>query len=303
METTPLIQNTDDLRREIAQGDFSYVGEDSAYWDDLQDVHFLNEVADPAWVEIQALQPVPGNHDMPLTSDEAALYDQIWHQCWGDVQRYGPSHRIHRDILLEMLEQLRFGTLLEVGCGNGMNLFAIRQAFPAVKLAGTDISGEALTQLQKVLPDIPVYRVDATRYALQKQYDVVISLDVLEHIENDVAVINHMYHMSKKYVLISTLQGRMRKPERAIGHVRNYASGELQRKMEKAGFTIEETIEWGWPLFSPLYRDFLFHAGGQQHTFGRYGPLKRLACQIIYRLFRLNSCRRGDMLFVLGSKR
>jgi 2-polyprenyl-3-methyl-5-hydroxy-6-metoxy-1,4-benzoquinol methylase len=302
METAPLIQNTESLRREATQGDSSYVGEDSAHWDDAQDVYFLNQVADPAWDEIQGRQPIPDNPDMPRTSDEAAVYDQIWHKCWGDVQRYGPSHRIHRDILLKMLEQLRFETILEVGCGNGMNLFALRQAFPAVKLVGTDISREALAQLQAFQPGIPTYRLDATRDTLEEQYDVVISLDVLEHIENDMDVIHNMYKMTKKYVLISTLQGRMREPERAIGHVRNYAPGELQRKMETAGFTIEKTIEWGWPLFSPLYRDFLFHGGGQQHTFGRYGPAKRLACQVIYGLFRLNSYRRGDMLFVLGSK-
>jgi len=235
--------------------------------------------------------------------DKAERYDQIWQQCWGDVQRYGPSHRIHRHILIKMLEQLQFETLLEVGCGNGMNLFAIRQAFPAVKLAGTDISGTALAQLQGVLPDIPTYRLDATEDTIEGQYDVVISLDVLEHIENDVAVINNMYKMTKKYVLISTLQGRMRESERDIGHVRNYLVGELQGKMESAGFVIEKTIEWGWPIYSPLFRNLLFCCGVQQHTFGRYGLLKRLACEVLYWLFHLSSYRRGDILFVLAAKK
>jgi 2-polyprenyl-3-methyl-5-hydroxy-6-metoxy-1,4-benzoquinol methylase len=302
METTPLIQDTDSLRRDVAQRDFSYLGEDSALRDDAQDVHCLNEAVDPACAEVQSLQPFLGYQEMPRMYDEAALYDHIWHQCWGDVQRYGPSHKIHRHILVKMLQQLQFETLLEVGCGNGMNLFAIRQHFPAVKLIGTDISGEALAQLQTFLPGIPSYRIDATRNALDEQYDVVISLDVLEHIENDIAVIHNMYKMTKKYVLISTLQGRMRDFERAIGHVRNYAPGELKRKMETAGFKIEKTIEWGWPLFSPLYRDFLSRGGVQEQTFGSYGPAKRLACQVLYWLFRLNSYRRGDMLFVLGSK-
>lgn len=302
METTPLIRNSDSLRRGVAQRDLSYLGEESAHPGDAQAAQSPNEVNDPACVEIQPFEPIPGTQEMPRMAGEAALYDQIWHECWGDVQRYGPSHRIHRDILLKMLEQLRFETLLEVGCGNGMNLCAIRQAFPAVRLAATDISGEALAQLQAFLPGIPSYRLDATQDTLNVQYDVVISLDVLEHIEDDMAVIHNMYQMTRKYILISTLQGCMRDSERAIGHVRNYLPGELQRKMETAGFTIEKTIEWGWPLFSPLFRDGLFRWGAQQHTFGSYGPAKRLACEVIYQLFRLNSCRRGDMLFVLGSK-
>ncbi|MBI5568830.1 MAG: methyltransferase [Desulfomonile tiedjei] len=236
-------------------------------------------------------------------SEEATRYDRIWSQCWGDVQRYGPSHRIHRDILLKILSQLQFETLLEVGCGNGVNLFTVRQAFPGVRLTGTDISGTALDQARRFLPDIPLHQLDATQDMVPGQYDVVLSLDVLEHIEDDVAHMRNLYRGSKKYVVISTLQGRMRDFEVGIGHVRNYRPGELQAKLASVGFGIEQTIQWGWPLFSPLFRDYLSRCGGQEHTFGPYGPAKILACQLIYWLFRLNSSQRGDMLFVVGSKK
>jgi SAM-dependent methyltransferase len=236
-------------------------------------------------------------------SDEAALYDQIWSECWGDTQRYGPSHRIHRHILIKILGQLQFETLLEMGCGNGMNLWTIRKAFPGVRLAGMDISEEALAQSRLLLPDIPFQRLDATQDMDAEQYDVVLSLDVLEHIEDDIAVLRNMHRATKKYVVISTLQGRMRDFERSIGHVRNYRPGELQAKLSSVGFGIEKTIEWGWPLFSPLYRDYLSRCGGQRHTFGSYGPAKKLACQMIYWLFRLNSFERGDMLFAVGTKK
>jgi len=235
--------------------------------------------------------------------EESARYDQIWSECWGDVQRYGPSHRIHRDILLKILGQLQFETLLEVGCGNGMNLVTVRQSFPSVRLTGTDISETALDQAGRLLPDVPLHRLDATQDMVAGQYDVVLSLDVVEHIEDDVALMRNLYRASKKYVVISTLQGRMRDFERAIGHVRNYRPGELQAKLTSVGFEIEETIEWGWPLFSPLFRDFLARCGGQRQTFGSYGPAKILASKVIYWLFRLNSSRRGDMLFVVGSRK
>ncbi len=131
-----------------------------------------------------------------------------------------------------------------------MNLFAIRQAFPAVKLIGTDISREALAQLQTFLPGIPNYRLDATQDTLDEQYDMVISLDVLEHIEDDVAVIRNMHKMTKKYVLISTLQGRKRDFEKDKAMFGIMLRGTFSED-GNSGFKIEKTIQWGWPLFFP----------------------------------------------------
>ena len=40
--------------------------------------------------------------------------------------------------------------------------------------------------------------------------------------------------------------------------MRNYARGELVRKLEETGFVVVSVIEWGFPFYSPLYRDFLY---------------------------------------------
>ena len=235
-------------------------------------------------------------------NDTALDYDRIWTEYWGDVQRYGPSHRIHRRFLIRILCELEFSSALEVGCGSGLNLYTIREAFPNVTLAGTDISETALTQLANVLPDIPTYRLDITKEQLPETCDLVFSFDVLEHIEDDVTALRNMAEMSRRYVVASTVQGRMREFEQDIGDVRNYRRGELQEKMESIGLVLLKTIEYGWPFYSPLLRDVLSGCGGQKHTFGNYGPMKKLICNVLYALFLLNSEHRGDMLFVLAEK-
>jgi 2-polyprenyl-3-methyl-5-hydroxy-6-metoxy-1,4-benzoquinol methylase len=234
--------------------------------------------------------------------DAAFDYDQMWTQYWGDVQRYGPSHRTHRRFLFRILRHLEFKSALEVGCGSGLNLFTIRQAFPDATLAGIDIAGAALAQLSDVLPDIPTYRLDITKDKLAAKYDLVFSFDVVEHIRDDVTALRNMCEMSRRYVLVSTVQGRMRDFEKDIGHVRNYRRGELQEKMESIGLVVLKTIEFGWPFYSPLFRDVLSRCGGQKHTYGSYSPIKKLVCRLLYALFLLNSKRSGDMLFVLGEK-
>ena len=229
-------------------------------------------------------------------------YDLVWNNAWGDAQKYGPSHRIHRLILLRMIESLEFKSLLDVGCGNGANLAALRSIYPQVKMAGTDISTQALSEMTTLLPGTIGQRLDITRSSLDERFDLVLCFDVLEHLEQDMAALRNISLMTDKYLLLSTLQGRMREFEKQIGHVRNYAQGELESKVAAAGFRVIKKIEWGWPIYSPIYRNWLDRGGGQQYTHGRYGPLKRLACHLLYGLFRLAGFGRGDMIFILACK-
>jgi hypothetical protein len=103
------------------------------------------------------------------------------------------------------------------------------------------------------------------------------------------------------HVVIATLQGRMREFERGVGHLRNYAPGELQDKMRRAGLEIDREVAWGYPFYSPLYRDFL-DITRSRGTTGKFGAARRLVCHGIYALFLLNSHTHGDYLFVRGRK-
>jgi hypothetical protein len=97
------------------------------------------------------------------------------------------------------------------------------------------------------------------------------------------------------------VQGKMRKNETSIGHVRNYAVGELRQKIEAVGFEIAEIIEWGYPFYSPLFRDIIsLLPGSQEFSYGRYDVTKKIASQILYSLFTLNRSDKGDVIFVLA---
>jgi SAM-dependent methyltransferase len=232
----------------------------------------------------------------------ANYYDKLWGKVWGDAQIYGPSHRIHWKILHKLLSPLSFKTALDIGCGNGATLSWLNNNWPEVKSTGVDCSDTALKQLAKILPDVSVSQMDITTGSLPENFNLVLCLDVLEHIQDDDLAIENLAKMSNKYVVISSLQGNIRNFEKNIGHVRNYAHGELQKKLTQAGLRIDRVVEWGWPFFSPLYRDFLDRWRGQQLTFGSFGFFRRLACHLVYFLFRLNSSKRGDMIFILARK-
>ncbi|WP_420264342.1 class I SAM-dependent methyltransferase [Candidatus Magnetominusculus dajiuhuensis] len=204
--------------------------------------------------------------------------------------------------MMKLIHHIQFSSVLEVGCGNGMNLFVLDKLRHGIELAGMDVSRTALLELQNILPHIKSYQMDITKEYLPQKFDLVICFDVLEHINDDVSALTNISRMTGTYLLLSTLQGKMREFERYIGHVRNYKLDDLKQKIISSGFKLITTIQWGWPFYSPLYRNILEHLGVQRHTEGEYGFLKRAVCILLYKLFSINSHNRGDMVFILAKK-
>lgn len=229
-------------------------------------------------------------------------YEDIWKTKWGDMQKYGPCHRHHRRVVRKMLQGLQFGSVLDIGCGEGSNLLFFKSNWPGVELAGADVSAAALELTRKVVPEARLYGFDSQKEKLDRQFDLVFCSDVLEHIPEDEAVIKNLYAMTGKYCLVATMQGRMRDFEKTIGHVRNYKYGELAEKMRAAGFKNLRIVEWGWPLYSPLYRNLHNSGGIHKLSEGKMGFIKRLASVILYYIFFLNSSRHGDIIYILGER-
>ena len=227
-------------------------------------------------------------------------YEAIWKTTWGDVQTYGPFHRHLRRIIKEMIRALKFQSVLDVGCGAGSLLAEIKSEFPHIKPMGVDVSSSAIELARRRMPDGDFRILDIAQTSLDTTFDLVVCSEVLEHIPDDIAAMENLGKMTKKYLLVSTPQGRMRAFEKQIGHVRNYAPGDLVRKLESIGLKAMSVVEWGFPFYSPLYRDLLEFTDSKGTT-GQFGPVRKAISLIIYCLFMLNSHKRGDELFVLAT--
>jgi SAM-dependent methyltransferase len=231
-------------------------------------------------------------------------YEAIWSDVWGDMQKYGPIHRHHRRIFTQMVSDVpkeAILTIADIGCGEGSNLLYLKKIFPQARLFGIDVSRRAIEKA-KALVDAEFVVLDAQGDYPLCSFDFVISSDVVEHLEDDMSTLRNIYRITNKYALVASVQGRMREFEKTIGHVRSYAYGELQEKLESIGFQLVKVVEWGFPLYSPLYRD-LFNIGSVEGvSHGKYGFLKRLLCEMLYALFFLNRSDKGDIIFVLVRK-
>jgi 2-polyprenyl-3-methyl-5-hydroxy-6-metoxy-1,4-benzoquinol methylase len=234
-----------------------------------------------------------------MAREGAEFYDAAWAERWIDCSRLGPSLRHRRRLLLRLIRDLHFTSILDVGCGNGANLEELLLDHPVSEVAGIDVSPTAALLARRRLPAGDFHTLDITRTHLDRCFDLVICCDVLEHIEDDLAALRHMRAMTGRALLISTIQGRMRPSEQEIGHVRNYTRAGLEALLREAGFIPERTIQWGFPLYSPLHRTLLERAGPGISE-GHFGPLRRALSAVLYALFFLNSSRRGDILIALA---
>jgi len=227
-------------------------------------------------------------------------YDELWQTVWGGIQHVGPVHRHLRAQLVRTVSSLKgIRTVLDVGCGSGESLAALA-GLGGVALAGVDASQRALELAQQRVPSARLRLLDIQREALPEQFDLIISIQVVEHLLDDTAAFRHIANMAKGAVYISTIQGRMRRSEPAIGHVRNYSELELRQKLEQAGLRVIRTWGWGFPFYSPLYRTLAEWLPGGPPS-GSIGPLQKLAAEGLYQLYRLNWPGRGDILHALAT--
>jgi SAM-dependent methyltransferase len=77
------------------------------------------------------------------------------------------------------------GRLLEVGCGAGRFLCALRLSRPGLELAGTDVSRAALARLAARAPEIETRPGSGAELpAADGEFEAVLVMDVLEHVDD-----------------------------------------------------------------------------------------------------------------------
>ncbi|SRR6266496_3837149 len=229
-------------------------------------------------------------------------YDQLWSGAWGDLQHFGPVHRRQREELLKLVAKLGVTTVLDVGCGAGDNLAALAQAMPHLKLSGADVSPEALSLTAKRVAGVTLYQLDAQQRSLEEKFDLVLSVQVIEHLADDVAALKNMRLMAMNWVVATSMRGRMRPSESTIGHFRNYTDSELRSKAESAGLEVVDIYGWGFPFYSPIFRTVVeWLPGGPPE--GNVGQTQQIFANLLYWVYGLNVPRHGDVVTMVARPR
>ena len=133
-------------------------------------------------------------------------------------------------------------TMLEIGCGNGFVLAGIRAAFPSVELAGSEVFTTGLGYAAVRVPTADLNQMDARNIPFVDHFDVIGAFDVLEHIEDDTAVIASVVRALRpggSFVMtVPQHPALWSDQDDAAHHVRRYTARSLRHRLEAAGLEV-----------------------------------------------------------------
>ncbi len=129
--------------------------------------------------------------------------------------------------------------ILDAGCGTGL---AGGVLLGLGTVIGLDIAPEALCdRAPGSAESLCLASVNPAPFA-DETFDLVVALDIIEHIEDDSAVLNEFYRICKpggRVLLTVPAYGWMYSAhDEALGHFRRYTASEVGRLMEDAGFRL-----------------------------------------------------------------
>ena len=131
---------------------------------------------------------------------------------------------------------------LELGCGTGYALAGIAQRFPAMRLTASELLSAGLAFAAARVPTARLLQLDARSPPWVEEFDLVGAYDVLEHIDEDERVLRGIRESLRPGggVVLTVPQHPWlwSESDRYACHVRRYRRGELERKLEAAGFRV-----------------------------------------------------------------
>lgn len=171
-----------------------------------------------------------------------------------DVQRTHWWFVSRRRILGAMLEHARPGRrdlkILDVGCGTGVNLGFLQQ-YGAV--TGLDNTEEAVKRCKaNGFQDVVMGDILALPFP-DATFDLVVAMDVVEHLDDDVAVLKELRRIVKPggllYITVPAFMFLWSIQDDVSLHKRRYRASQLRQAVEAAGLRCARITYFNFFLF------------------------------------------------------
>ncbi len=185
-------------------------------------------------------------------------------QSSSNLTTLAKAHR-YNGYIVDNVRRYLGDRVLDIGCGIGNTTAFLQRPF----VLGIDTSESCLAQFRSRFPDIEARNIDMSRddsvaALLPYRFDTIFSSNVIEHIEDDDAVLAHAYEVlvpgGVLALVLPNYPWLYSAQDEYVRHFRRYRQGELRSQVERAGFRSEASfcinfpgVFW-WLLTSKLLR-------------------------------------------------
>jgi SAM-dependent methyltransferase len=162
-----------------------------------------------------------------------------------------PRYLLRRDLVFRRLAEVPPCRVLDIGCGPAVLLSEL--AARGFEATGVDDARPALALARSFAGrDRPMTLTHALDPAWRGRFDLLLSFEVIEHLEEDVAAmadwIGYLRPGGRLMLSTPAHPSRWNAADVWAGHVRRYTRAGLRSAVERAGFEIERIDCYGFPV-------------------------------------------------------
>jgi SAM-dependent methyltransferase len=141
--------------------------------------------------------------------------------------------------------------IFEIGCGNGLVMYQFEK-FQNLIIDGCDLNAFALGGMFDVSGKVFLLDIYQLHPDLLGQYDAIILLDVVEHIDDDLEFLKTACKYLRKdgfvFFGVPAHQSLFSKFDKIVGHKRRYSKREVNNLFKEAGIETIQSHYWGFSL-------------------------------------------------------
>jgi SAM-dependent methyltransferase len=181
-----------------------------------------------------------------------AIMDEVEGSHWWFVGRRAILESFLRQIHSLLITNHSSLRILDVGCGTGANLEMLSQFGEA---EGVDVSDDALEfcrqkglKAQKGLAETLPFE--------DETFDLTTALDVVEHLDEDIAGLREMHRVTKKggysLIFVPAYMFLWGVQDDVSNHRIRYTKRQIVERLKAAGYSIERATYANWTFFAPI---------------------------------------------------
>ncbi|HTH38440.1 MAG TPA: class I SAM-dependent methyltransferase [Pyrinomonadaceae bacterium] len=181
-----------------------------------------------------------------------AIMDRVEDSHWWFVGRRAILESFLKGIVRSLRSRIENPKILDVGCGTGANLEMLSQFGSA---EGVDVSDDALDFCRQKGLTVQKGLAETLPYA-DETFDISTALDVIEHLDDDVAGLREMHRVTRSggysLIFVPAFMWLWGVQDDISNHRIRYTKSQIVERIEKAGFRVERATYANFTFFAPI---------------------------------------------------